>query len=73
MAPLSWSAWSVHAWRIHGQRSLVGYSPRGRTESDTPERLCTYLLRVQLLSVLLASCLNVNLLCFNPLGNMLHH
>ena len=23
----------------HGQRSLVGYSPRGRTESDTTERL----------------------------------
>jgi len=23
----------------HGQRSLVGYSPRGRKESDTTERL----------------------------------
>ena len=23
----------------HGQRSLVGYSPWGRKESDTPERL----------------------------------
>ena len=27
------------AWRIHGQRSLVGYSPWGRKESDTTERL----------------------------------
>ena len=27
----------------HGQRSLVGYSPRGRKESDTTERLSTYL------------------------------
>ena len=31
----------------HGQRSLVGYSPRGRKESDTTERLtslhtCSY-------------------------------
>ena len=25
----------------HGQRSLVGYSPWGRKESDTPERLST--------------------------------
>ena len=25
----------------HGQRSLVGYSPWGRRESDTPERLST--------------------------------
>ena len=27
----------------HGQRSLVGYSPRGRKESDTTERLHFYL------------------------------
>ena len=26
---------SILAWRIHGQRSLVGYSPQGRKESDT--------------------------------------
>ena len=26
----------------HGQRSLVGYSPRGRKESDTAEVLSTY-------------------------------
>ena len=25
--------------RSHGQRSLVGYNPRGRNESDTTERL----------------------------------
>ena len=35
---------SILAWRIpwtaepHGQRSLVGYSPRGRKESDTTEQ-----------------------------------
>ena len=30
---------SILAWRIHGRRSLVGYSPRGLNESDTTERL----------------------------------
>ena len=35
MAPHS----STLAWKIHGQRSLVGYSPWGREESDTTERL----------------------------------
>ena len=25
------------AWRIHGQRSLVGYGPQGLKESDTTE------------------------------------
>ena len=30
---------SILAWKSHGQRSLVGYSPRGRKESDTTERL----------------------------------
>ena len=30
---------SILAWRIHGQRSLVGYSPWGRKELDTTERL----------------------------------
>ena len=28
---------SILAWRIHGQRSLVGYGPQGRKESDTTE------------------------------------
>ena len=28
---------SILAWRIHGQRSLAGYSPRGREESDVTE------------------------------------
>ena len=27
------------AWKIHGQRSLVGYSPWGSKDSDTTERL----------------------------------
>ena len=31
----------ILAWRIHGQRSLVGYNPRpwGCKESDTTEQL----------------------------------
>ena len=33
MAPHS----STLAWKIHGWRSLVGWSPWGRTESDTTE------------------------------------
>ena len=28
---------SILAWRIHGQRSLVGYSPWGDKDSDTTE------------------------------------
>ena len=32
---------STGAWRIHGQRSLLGCSPRGRTESDTTKRPST--------------------------------
>ena len=28
---------SILAWRIHGQRSLAGYSPWGRKESDMTE------------------------------------
>ena len=27
----------LHAWRIHGQKSLAGYSPWGHKESDTTE------------------------------------
>ena len=30
---------SILAWRTHGRRSLVGYSPPGRKESDTTEQL----------------------------------
>ena len=30
---------SILAWKSHGWRSLVGYSPRGHKESDTTERL----------------------------------
>ena len=30
---------STLAWKIHGQRSLVGYSPWSRKESDTTEQL----------------------------------
>ena len=35
MAPHS----STLAWKIHGRRSLVGYSPWGRWKSETTERL----------------------------------
>ena len=30
---------SILAWKSHGRRSLVGYSPLGRKESDTTEQL----------------------------------
>ena len=30
---------SILAWEIHGQRSLVDYSPFGCKESDTTEQL----------------------------------
>ena len=33
---------STLSWRIHGWRSLVGYSPRGRKESDMTERLHSF-------------------------------
>ena len=32
---------SILAWRIHGQRNLVGYSPWNKQELDTTERLST--------------------------------
>ena len=32
---------SILAWKSHGQRSLAGYSPWGRKESSTTERLTT--------------------------------
>ena len=32
---------SILAWKIHGQRSLVGYSPWGRTESNMTEHTHT--------------------------------
>ena len=28
----------IFAWRIHGQRSLAGFSPWGHKESDTTEQ-----------------------------------
>ena len=28
---------SILAWKIHGERSLAGYSPWGRKESDATE------------------------------------
>ena len=37
----------------HGQRSLAGYSPEGRKESDTTERLSTHAQCLCNLSVLL--------------------
>ena len=30
---------SILAWEIHGQRSLVGYSPRSHKKSDATELL----------------------------------
>ena len=34
---------SILAWKIHGWRSLVDYIPWGRKESDTTERLFTFI------------------------------
>ena len=38
---------SIFAWRgkLHGQRSLAGYSPRGHKELDTTEQTHIFLLR----------------------------
>ena len=33
---------SILAWKIPWTRSLVGYSPKGRKESDMTERLSTH-------------------------------
>ena len=41
---------STLAWRIHGGRSLVGYSLWGRKESDTTERLHSLKVKVKLLT-----------------------
>ena len=36
--PPMWEAWVRSlGWESHGWRSLVGYSPQGRKESDTTE------------------------------------
>ena len=35
--------------KSHGQRSLVDYSPRGRKESGTTERLHVYVMHVPML------------------------
>ena len=36
---------STLAWKIHGHRSIVGYSPWGHEESDTTERLHTVMVK----------------------------
>ena len=33
---------SMLAWKFHGQKSLVGYSPWGHKVSDTTEQLSLY-------------------------------
>ena len=35
----------ILVWRIHGQRSLVGYSAREHTESDAAEHMHAHILR----------------------------
>ena len=49
---------SILAWRIHGQRSLVGYSLWSRRESDTTEQLILFtfpfIMRAELFSIILA-------------------
>ena len=34
---------SILPWRLHVERSLVGYSPRGLKESDTTEQLSMHI------------------------------
>ena len=41
---------STIAWKIPWQWSLVGYSPWGRKESDTTERLHFYFLSLKLIT-----------------------
>ena len=38
----------------HGQRSLVGYSPKGLKESDTTEQLCTHIFSYRNKAMLIA-------------------
>ena len=38
---------SVLAWRIPGQRSLGGYSPRGSIQLHTTEHVCTHTLIIE--------------------------
>ena len=49
---------SILAWRIHGQRSLVGYNLWSRRESDTTEQLILFtfpfIMRAELFSIILA-------------------
>ena len=33
---------NILAWKFHGQRSLVGYSPWSCKESDMPEQACKH-------------------------------
>ena len=59
---------STLAWKIHGQRSLVGYSPWGRKELDMTERLhLTYVL-IKLESYHVITCfftINMIILAFS--------
>ena len=38
---------SILAWRIPGQRSLGGYSPRGNIRLDTTEHVCIHTLIIE--------------------------
>ena len=43
----AWQPTRILAWRIHGERSLVEYSPWGQKESDTTEvteHACTHMM-----------------------------
>ena len=42
MAPHS----SILPWKVHGQRSLVGYNPWGCKVSDTTEQLSTHTIQI---------------------------
>ena len=40
---------TILAWKIHGQRSVAGYSPWGRKELDTTEHecICIYIIFIK--------------------------
>ena len=54
----------------HGQRSLVGYSPRGRKESDTAERLhfTSPVFKVKILVSIYKVKMSVNCVTLQPHG-----
>ena len=61
--------------KFHGQRSLTGYSPWGRKESDTSKQLSDFTFTVLLTTDFVQISQNVmlvSIICFHALFNILH-